>query len=119
MYSVFQISSSLLNRVAGVDQNFFKEMDLIPRVSPEFELTLDTATVVHSIQTMNFFQMKGKLDNIYYYDSKIDLSIFISWAKGFLAHLSREAHNVDLKYTHALASISPSLKLYRLFTYQN
>ena len=60
-YSVFQISSSLLNRVANVDQNFYKDMDLIPRVSPEFELTLDTAPVVHSIQTMNFFQMKGKL----------------------------------------------------------
>ena len=43
-----------------MDQNFFKEMDLIPRVSPEFELTLDTEPVIHSIQTMNFFQMKGK-----------------------------------------------------------
>ena len=60
-YFLLQISNSLLSRVATVDQNFYKEMDLIPRVSPEFELTLDTSPVIHSIQTMNFFQMKGKI----------------------------------------------------------
>ena len=60
-YFLMQISNSLLSRVATVDQNFYKEMDLIPRVSPEFELTLDTSPVIHSIQTMNFFQMKGKI----------------------------------------------------------
>jgi len=61
MLSWLQISSSLLNRVSGVDQNFFKEIELVPRVSPEFELTLDNSPVIHAIQTMNFFQMKGDL----------------------------------------------------------
>ncbi|XP_052272282.1 E3 ubiquitin-protein ligase TRIM9-like isoform X3 [Dreissena polymorpha] len=57
--SFLQISSSLLNRVSLVDQHFFKEIGLIPRVSPEFELTLDNSSVLHAIQTMNFFQMKA------------------------------------------------------------
>ena len=61
------MSNSLLSRVATVDQNFYKEMDLIPRVSPEFDLTLETSPVIHSIQTMNFFQMKGKFDFVYKY----------------------------------------------------
>ncbi|XP_052770156.1 E3 ubiquitin-protein ligase TRIM9-like isoform X3 [Mya arenaria] len=57
--SFLQISSSLLNRVSAVDQNFFKEIELVPRVSPEFELTLDNSPVLHAVQTMNFFQMKA------------------------------------------------------------
>lgn len=56
----FQISSSLVNRVAAVDANFNKEMELAPRVSPEFELTLDNTSVMHAVETMNFFQMKGE-----------------------------------------------------------
>lgn len=43
-----------------MDQTFFKEIKLIPRVSPEFELSLDNSPVIHAIQTMNFFQMKGE-----------------------------------------------------------
>lgn len=56
---VFQVSSGLLSRVAVADQNFNKEMEFVPRISPEFELTLDNKSVLHAIQTMNFFQMKG------------------------------------------------------------
>ena len=50
-----------------MDQNFYKEMELIPRVSPEFELTLDTSQVLHSIETMSFFQMKGKFVFLFSY----------------------------------------------------
>lgn len=35
-------------------------MELAPRVSPEFELTLDNTTILHAIETLNFFQMKGQ-----------------------------------------------------------
>ena len=56
---IFQVSSGLIGRVTHVDQSFNREMELIPRVSPEFELTLDNKSVLHAIETMNFFQMKG------------------------------------------------------------
>lgn len=51
------------------NQNFNKDIELVPRVSPEFELTLDSTPVQHSIQTMNFFQMKGKLGLHLYNDN--------------------------------------------------
>ncbi|KAK3094014.1 hypothetical protein FSP39_022937 [Pinctada imbricata] len=57
--SFLQVSSGLIGRVAHVDQSFNREMELSPRVSPEFELTLDNKSVLHAIETMNFFQMKG------------------------------------------------------------
>jgi hypothetical protein len=56
----FQVSNGLLGRVTQANQNFNKEIELKPRVSPEFELTLDSTPAQHSIQTMNFFQMKGQ-----------------------------------------------------------
>ncbi|XP_033734829.1 E3 ubiquitin-protein ligase TRIM9-like isoform X1 [Pecten maximus] len=56
--SFLQVSSGLLSRVSVADQNFNKEMEFVPRISPEFELTLDNKSVLHAIQTMNFFQMK-------------------------------------------------------------
>ncbi|XP_070180579.1 E3 ubiquitin-protein ligase TRIM9-like [Littorina saxatilis] len=60
-YSSFlQVSPGLINRVSMADINFNKEMELAPRVSPEFELTLDNTPCIHTIQNMNFFQMKGK-----------------------------------------------------------
>ncbi len=56
-----QVSSPLISRVSGIDVSFNKEMELEPRVSPDFELSLDNNSVLHSIQTLNFFQMKGEL----------------------------------------------------------
>ena len=34
-------------------------MELEARVSPEFELTLDNTPVLHAVNTLSFFQMKG------------------------------------------------------------
>ncbi|XP_005099658.1 E3 ubiquitin-protein ligase TRIM9 isoform X1 [Aplysia californica] len=56
--SFLQVSSGLVSRVATADANFNKEMELAPRVSPEFELTLDNTPAIHAIQNMSFFQMK-------------------------------------------------------------
>ncbi|KAK6183695.1 hypothetical protein SNE40_011124 [Patella caerulea] len=56
--SFLQISTGLIARVAQADCNFNKEMELAPRVSPEFELTLDNTPSIRSIENMNFFQMK-------------------------------------------------------------
>ncbi|XP_067681713.1 E3 ubiquitin-protein ligase TRIM9-like [Haliotis asinina] len=57
--SFLQVSNGLIERVAAADTNFNKEMELAPRVSPEFELTLDNTPVLHAVQTLNFFQMKA------------------------------------------------------------
>lgn len=54
-----------MGRVTQANHNFNKEIELAPRVSPEFELTLDSTPAQHSIQTMNFFQMKGQWNTIY------------------------------------------------------
>ena len=59
-FLILQVSHSLLNRVQNLDLSFNKEMGMEPQVSPEFDLTLDNTSVMHSIQTLNFFQMKGK-----------------------------------------------------------
>ncbi|KAL8622909.1 hypothetical protein ACOMHN_027030 [Nucella lapillus] len=56
--SFLQVSPGLINRVSMADINFNKEMELAPRISPEFELTVDNTTCIHTIQNMNFFQMK-------------------------------------------------------------
>lgn len=56
----FQVSSSLLNRVSTAEKCFNKEMELEPRVSADFELTLDDHSVLRAVQMLNFFQMKGK-----------------------------------------------------------
>ncbi|KAK7485027.1 hypothetical protein BaRGS_00023805, partial [Batillaria attramentaria] len=58
--SFLQVSPGLINRVSMADINFNKEMELAPRVSPEFELTLDNTPCIHTIENMNFFQMKDR-----------------------------------------------------------
>lgn len=60
MASFLQVSPGLINRVSTADINFNKEMELAPRISPEFELTLDNTPCIHTLENMNFFQMKGK-----------------------------------------------------------
>ncbi|XP_076463870.1 E3 ubiquitin-protein ligase TRIM9-like [Babylonia areolata] len=56
--SFLQVSPGLINRVSMADINFNKEMELAPRVSPEFELTVDNTPCLHAVRSMNFFQMK-------------------------------------------------------------
>ena len=55
---IFQVSSGLIGRVTHVDHSFNREMELSPRVSSEFELTLDHKSVLHAIDTMNFSKWK-------------------------------------------------------------
>ena len=80
--------------MSAVDQNFFKEIELVPRVSPEFELTLDNTPVVHAIQTMNFFQMKGEIVFMFFY------YLFIC------CHFNREhldlPLSINLSYIHTI-----------------
>ncbi|GFO48742.1 E3 ubiquitin-protein ligase trim9-like protein [Plakobranchus ocellatus] len=57
--SFLQVSAGLVSRVATADANFNKEMELAPRVSPEFELTIDNTQAIHAIESMSFFQMKA------------------------------------------------------------
>ncbi|CAH1791254.1 unnamed protein product [Owenia fusiformis] len=54
-----QVSSGLIHRVSSSDVTFNKEMGLQPVVSPDFELTLDNASVLHAIQNLNYFQLKA------------------------------------------------------------
>ena len=63
--SCVQVSSGLVSRVATADENFNKEMELAPRVSPEFELTLDNTPAVHAIQSMSFFHLKGEFCSMF------------------------------------------------------
>ena len=53
------MSHALLNRVGSVETGFNKDMEMEPRVPHEFELNLDNHAVLHAINTLNFFQMKG------------------------------------------------------------
>lgn len=58
-FSFLQISGALINRVSTADENFNKEMELKSRISPEFELAFDNESILHAIQTMDFYQMKA------------------------------------------------------------
>lgn len=55
-----QVESMLINRVANVDLAWHKDLMASPRVSPEFDLTLDDKPVIRAIQQLNFIQMKRK-----------------------------------------------------------
>ena len=54
-----QVSNSLVNRVSSANKNYSKEMEMRPRISPYFELSLDNRPVLHEIDTMNFFKVRG------------------------------------------------------------
>ena len=53
------MSHSLISRVAGVESNFNREIELEARLPHEFELNLDNQQVLRAINTLNFFQIKG------------------------------------------------------------
>ncbi|KAK6640188.1 E3 ubiquitin-protein ligase trim9 [Polyplax serrata] len=57
-----QVESMLINRVANVDLAWHKDLMASPRVSPEFDLTLDDKPVIRAIQQLNFIQMKPAKD---------------------------------------------------------
>lgn len=58
---MLQVSNGLMNRVSQANSNYNKDMEMRPRVSPFFELSLDNRAVLHEIDTMNFFKLRGNL----------------------------------------------------------
>ncbi|XP_049834538.1 E3 ubiquitin-protein ligase TRIM9 isoform X2 [Schistocerca gregaria] len=53
-----QVGSMLINRVANVDITWHKDVVASPRLSHEFDLTLDDKSVLRAIEQLNFIQMK-------------------------------------------------------------
>ncbi|XP_075153185.1 E3 ubiquitin-protein ligase Trim9 isoform X2 [Haematobia irritans] len=54
-----QVGSMLINRVSNTDMTWHQEVtNAAPRVSPIVDLTLDDASVLRSIDNLNFIQMK-------------------------------------------------------------
>ena len=54
----------LISRVASIDLAWHKDLMATPRVSPQFDLTLDDKSVLRAIQQLNFIQMKRKCDKM-------------------------------------------------------
>jgi hypothetical protein len=50
----------LITRVANVDITWHKDVVTSPRVSHEFDLTLEDKSVLRAIEQLNFIQMKRK-----------------------------------------------------------
>jgi hypothetical protein len=57
---VLQIGSMLIARAANADLTWHKDISSAPRVSPEFDLTLDDKAVLRTVEQLNFIQMKRK-----------------------------------------------------------
>nr|CAD7424758.1 unnamed protein product [Timema monikensis] len=53
-----QVGSMLINRVANIDITWHKDVVTSPRISHEFDLTLEDKSVLRSIEQLNFIQMK-------------------------------------------------------------
>ncbi|CAB3385338.1 Hypothetical predicted protein [Cloeon dipterum] len=56
--SFLQIGSMLIARAANADLTWHKDFSSAPRVSPEFDLTLDDKAVLRAVEQLNFIQMK-------------------------------------------------------------
>lgn len=50
----------LIARAANADLTWHKDISSAPRVSPEFDLTLDDKAVLRAVEQLNFIQMKRK-----------------------------------------------------------
>jgi len=50
----------LIARAANADLTWHKDFSSAPRVSPEFDLTLDDKAVLRTVEQLNFIQMKRK-----------------------------------------------------------
>ncbi|XP_067009471.2 E3 ubiquitin-protein ligase TRIM9 [Anabrus simplex] len=57
-----QVGSMLITRVANVDITWHKDMGTAPRISHEFDLTLEDKSVLRAIEQLNFIQMKPAKD---------------------------------------------------------
>lgn len=59
----------LITRVANVDITWHKDVATSPRISHEFDLTLEDKSVLRAIEQLNFIQMKRKWNfKMLYYD---------------------------------------------------
>jgi hypothetical protein len=63
----------LIARAANADLTWHKDISSAPRVSPEFDLTLDDKAVLRAVEQLNFIQMKRKCP------AKRPVSICIHW----------------------------------------
>ena len=50
-----------MSRVSGVIESLEHELQLEPRVTPQFELSLDTEPASVAIEQMDMYEMKGSL----------------------------------------------------------
>lgn len=58
-FFLLQISDALIKRVQGSQEQWVKGA-LEPKVSPEFDLTLDSEPLLQAIHQLDFIQMKCK-----------------------------------------------------------
>jgi len=49
----------LIRRVTQVDTRFIKELEFEPRVAAEFDFQIDSDAVLHAINDLDFFELKG------------------------------------------------------------
>lgn len=57
-----KVAPVLIHRVCHMEMVWQKE-SVEPKVSADFDLTLDTKSVLHAIQQLNFVQLKGMRDS--------------------------------------------------------
>lgn len=53
-----QVGSALMNRINNMELSWCTEIDVVPKVSSQFDLTLDQKSVIKAIEELNFIQMK-------------------------------------------------------------
>ena len=62
MIRAIQVSTDLMKRVSLAEQNFTQEMPFEWKVSPHFDLVLDTAPVLESLKSLELYEKKGTFD---------------------------------------------------------
>ena len=60
-----QVSDALIKRVQSTDEQWGRGA-LQPRMTPDFELTLDTGPLLQAIHQLDFVQSKGKCHSCLY-----------------------------------------------------
>lgn len=68
--ALFQISDALIKRVQ-VSQEQWVKGALEPKVSAEFDLTLDSEPLLQSIHQLDFIQMKCRGELLFYFFSSV------------------------------------------------
>jgi hypothetical protein len=71
-----------MTRLNGVIETLDRELSTEPRVTPQFELSLDTESALSAIETMDLYEMKGQSLN-----SKDSMTILLLL---FISHKSKK-----------------------------